>query len=113
MLWPGHRTAGRKYWIDVVAGKESFVPAMSLHCSRNSHKLLCEFWEHSTAAKTKHSKTFDTQLRIGVPSALTEATASAASERLESANDYVRRALLTQLKQDGFALPLRDGRAAA
>ena len=64
-------------------------------------------------AKNRHRKTFDRMLRVGVPSALAEATASAASERLESANDYVRRALLTQLKQDGFALPLRDGRAAA
>jgi hypothetical protein len=64
-------------------------------------------------AKNRHRKTFDRMLRVGVLSALAEATASAASERLESANDYVRRALLTQLKQDGFALPPRDGRAAA
>ena len=63
-------------------------------------------------AKTRHRKTFDRLLRVGVPSALAEATASAASERLESLNVYVRRALLAQLRQDGF-LPPKDGRAAA
>ena len=62
-------------------------------------------------AKTKHPKTFDAQLRVGVPNAVAKATAFAASERLESLNDYVRRALLAQLRQDG-ALPPRDGRAA-
>jgi predicted HicB family RNase H-like nuclease len=63
-------------------------------------------------AKTKHAKTFDTRLCVGVPSAVAEATTSAASQRLESLNVYVRRALLAQLRQDGFALPPRDGRAA-
>jgi predicted HicB family RNase H-like nuclease len=62
-------------------------------------------------AKTRHRKTFDRLLRVGVPSALAEATASAAIERLESLNDYVRRALLAQLRQDG-ALPPKDARAA-
>ena len=47
-------------------------------------------------AKTRHRKTFDRLLRVGVPSALAEATASAAIERLESLNDYVRRALLAR-----------------
>ena len=63
-------------------------------------------------AKTNHLKTFDRQLRVGVPNAVAQATAFAARERLESLNDYVRRALLAQLRQDG-ALPPRDGRAAA
>ena len=62
-------------------------------------------------ARTKHVKTFDAQLRVGVPNVVAKATASAASERLESLNDYVRRALLAQLRQDG-ALPPKDARVA-
>jgi hypothetical protein len=64
-------------------------------------------------AKNRHQKIFDSQLRIVVPSALAEATASAASERLERLNGYVRRAIMAQLKQDGFVLPPRDRRASA
>lgn len=63
-------------------------------------------------AKTKHPKIFDTQLRVCVPDAMAKATAFAASERLESLNDYVRRAILVQLRQDGL-LPPRDRSAAA
>ena len=62
-------------------------------------------------ARTKHVKTFDAFLRVGVPNAVAKATAFAAGERLESLNDYVRRALLAQLRQDG-ALPPKDARAA-
>jgi predicted HicB family RNase H-like nuclease len=62
-------------------------------------------------AKTNRRKTFGTQLRVGVPDAVAKATAFAASERLESLNSYVRRALLAQLRVDG-ALPPKDARAA-
>jgi hypothetical protein len=64
-------------------------------------------------AKNRHRKIFDRMLRIGVPAALAEATASAAGARLESLNTYARRALLAQLKQDGFALPPRGEKRAA
>ena len=64
-------------------------------------------------AKSNRRKTFDAQLRIGVPSELAEAIAAAAGQQLESLNSYTRRAILAQLRQDGFALPPRDGRAAA
>ena len=62
-------------------------------------------------ARTKHAKMFDAQLRVGVPKTVAKATAFAASQQLESSNDYVRRALLAQLRQDG-ALPPKDARAA-
>jgi hypothetical protein len=64
-------------------------------------------------AKNRHRKTFDRLLRVGVPSALAEAVASAASQRLESLNGYTRRALLTQLQKDGFALPPRGEKGVA
>lgn len=62
-------------------------------------------------ARTKHAKVFDAQLRVGVTKTVAKATAFAASQQLESLNDYVRRALLAQLRQDG-ALPPKDARAA-
>lgn len=62
--------------------------------------------------RTKRPRTFTAQLRVGVTTTVAEALAAAASERLESANNYVRRALLTRLKQDGFTLPPKDARAA-
>ena len=62
-------------------------------------------------ARTKHAKVFDAQLRVGVTKTVAKATAFAAGQQLESLNDYVRRALLAQLRQDG-ALPPKDERAA-
>jgi predicted HicB family RNase H-like nuclease len=46
------------------------------------------------ALRSAPPQTFDTQLRIGMPSEVVEAIASAAGQRLESLNAYARRALL-------------------
>jgi hypothetical protein len=62
-------------------------------------------------ARTNHTKVFDAQLRVGVTKTVAKAIASVAGDRLESANDYVRRAVLAQLRQDG-ALPPKNARAA-
>jgi hypothetical protein len=101
---------GTQYWTDVVAGKGTVhpcnTPEMSLVYFGNTMSFLF-------MTRTNHQKTFNAHLRTGVPNEMAEAIASAAGERLESASDYVRRAVLAQLRQDGFTLPPRDGRAAA
>jgi hypothetical protein len=44
---------------------------------------------------------------------LAEAIAEAAGQQLESLNTYTRRALLAQLRQDGFVLSLKGEKGLA
>jgi hypothetical protein len=99
-----------QYWMAVVAGKGTVhpcnTPEMSLVYFGNTRGFLL-------MTRTNHQKTFNAHLRTSVPNEMAEAIASAAGERLESASDYVRRAVLAQLRQDGFTLPPKGERRVA